>query len=74
MNDQVINIMAYVVLAIIMLGALLFCGYLIYAQIRTEELKNNYIKSLNEHDKSVIATYKATEYKLLERRKKNDRI
>ena len=65
--------MAYTFLGICLIGTLIFVGLLIYADIKTTNLKDDYIRSLDEHDKSVIATYKATKYKLGEK-KKHDNI
>lgn len=52
---------------------IILCGYLILLAIyhwKTDSVRKEYIKTLNEHDSKVVNDYLATEYKIFKKKHK----
>lgn len=54
------NIIAFVLAIATIIAIILACVYLFVYCNYTDQMKQDYIKSLDEHDKAVIATYRNT--------------
>ncbi len=69
--EQTMQITSVIVLIILVVLSLLLVIWLIWASLESEKAKNEFIKNCNEHDKAVIADYRATaKYPKIFRRKK----
>ena len=70
-TQQVCEIIGVVFACIIILGAIAFVIILIYQDMKTAQLRKQYIDTIvNEHDKAILLEYKNQEYSILDRKNK----
>ena len=69
--NSIANILGTICAILFVIAMILGCIYLFIYCGKTDKMKQDYIKSLDEHDKSIIATYKNTYWTW--RKKSNDK-
>lgn len=71
-TKQIAEISGTICAILLIIFAVLFCLYMIIYAIKTEKMQQDYIKQLNEHDKSVIMDYKNCHFTLKNKKNKNN--
>ena len=55
--ERATDILALVFAALLLGGFLVFAVYYVMRDVATQKAKNDYVRKLNEHDRSIIAYY-----------------
>lgn len=71
MEEIVSNILTTISASLTLALIVLYGIYLIIYILKTNKLRQEYIKTLNEHDKSVVMDYKNTFWSLKDAKKHN---
>ena len=69
--EQFTDILAIILAVLLIICLFVWALIIIYYQIKTDNLRQDHIKNLNEHDKAVIMDYQNTKY-TFRRRKRNN--
>lgn len=71
-EELLTNILAYILAITIVIALIMYAIYLMIYIIKTENMRQKHITTLNEHDKSVILDYKNTFWSLKKKAKRKN--